>query len=47
MSSSDNPKFYKSDVIPLLQERNELKERVLELEERVRELEEELKGLKT
>ena len=38
MSSSDCPRFYKSDMIPLIQERNELKERVLELEEEVKTL---------
>lgn len=37
MSSSD-PRFYKSDMVSILQEKNELKEKVLELEEEVKTL---------
>ena len=34
----DNPRFYMKDMISILKERNELKERVLELEEEVMNL---------
>jgi len=34
-STTKDPKFYKSDMMALIMERNQLKERVLELEEEV------------
>lgn len=34
-SSNDSPRFFKDDIISILREKNELKERVIELEEEV------------
>lgn len=34
-TSNDSPKFYTNDIISILKERNELKERVIDLEEEV------------
>lgn len=36
--STEGPRFYEKDIILLLDEKNKLKERVLELEEEVEDL---------
>lgn len=45
-SRSECPRFYSHDITSILQDRNELKEKVLNLEEQVDSLKEEIENLK-